>query len=70
MKLRDYPDTTDFKGFRVRSLASSKKIGTITRCELRGQDRWWWVLWDGEDKETSIFFWNDGDNEVVSEGKE
>jgi hypothetical protein len=67
MKIRDYPDTTDFTGFRVKSLASSGRLGTVTRLELRGGDRWWWVRWDGDKQENTTFFWNDGDNEVINE---
>jgi len=69
-RICDYPDDTDFAGFRVRGLASGK-VGTVLPQVMSdfGRETYWNVLWDGDERPSSGWHWNDCEIEVVAEGK-
>lgn len=71
MRICDYPDDTDFTGFRVRGLASGK-VGTVLPQLMSdfGRETYWWVLWDGDDQPSSGWHWNDCEAEVVNESRD
>jgi len=52
-------------GMRIKSLISDKR-GTIVKMEVH-HDKYFWVLWDGDDKPFNGFFYNHCDCEIVSE---
>jgi len=66
MRICDIPEDQIHAGIKVRGMKTGR-IGTIVGRDDRvpGRDPYWWVQFDGEDKPTSGFFWNDCECEVV-----
>jgi hypothetical protein len=62
-RICDYPKDTNFKGFRIKSILLLDELGTVVRRD----GSWWWVKWDGGEKESTAFLYNYNKNEVVEE---
>jgi len=64
MKIKDLSINDIKVGMRIKSI-SSNKLGTIVKKEDSPFDIYYWVLWDGDDKPFSGFFYNFCDCELV-----
>lgn len=64
MRICDFSENEINIGMRVKSLISDKQ-GTIVSCDPAPSDPYWWILWDGEEKPYSGFYYNHCKCEVV-----
>jgi hypothetical protein len=64
MKISELPEDRIKIGLRIKSLANPNKLGTIVKKEVKGSETVWWILWDGDEKPMSGFYWNHCDCEV------
>lgn len=70
MRICDLDEKDIHIGLKIKSLKDPNKIGTIVSHEyVRGNDDYWWILWDGEEKPVSGFFWNHCKCEIVEDKK-
>lgn len=63
MRICDLPVEKIVPGIRVKSLISNKQ-GTIERIDY-DDDRYAWILWDGDEKAFNGFYRNDCRCEII-----
>lgn len=64
MKIKDLPINDIKVGMRIKSMISNR-LGTIVKREDSPFDIYCWILWDGDEKPFSGFFYNFCDCELV-----
>ena len=69
MKISELKDENIKVGMKIRSMAPSRRTGTIVKISYPPEDRYQyaWIQWDGDEWPTSGFWENQCECEVVSE---
>jgi hypothetical protein len=66
MRICDLTEEQIHIGMRVKAI-KSHRIGTIVSHDDPPSDSYWWILWDGDEKPFSGFWWNDCECEVIND---